>query len=258
MTQQSKTDAYTYEDVKRRAAELGYTLSQADDRLAQNNPAAGLSILQYQSDYNRATDVAARSLAHQMAQQIRQQYGGYLAGADGTGYSLDVLGPQDYAWDPQQSSAYAQYRAAALREGRRAVSDAISEASKRTGGLPSSDAVQAGAQTGQAYAAKIADAVQTFRKQDRQEYLDALSWYQNLAQQQQQAELQQQYRRAQLALQMGDTETLQRMGFDTTQMQAQTAQTEQQAKQNAQYNRARLALQMGDYATLRALGYFPS
>ena len=80
MTQQSKTDAYTYEDVKRRAAELGYTLSQADDRLAQNNPAAGLSILQYQSDYNRATDVAARSLAHQMAQQIRQQYGGYLAG----------------------------------------------------------------------------------------------------------------------------------------------------------------------------------
>ena len=50
MTQQSKTDAYTYEDVKRRAAELGYTLSQADDRLAQNNPAAGLSILQYQRD----------------------------------------------------------------------------------------------------------------------------------------------------------------------------------------------------------------
>ena len=82
---QKGVGSYSYEDVRRRAQELGYALSDADDRLARQNPSAGMTILQYQKDYNDARSDAGRALAHQLAQNIRQQYGGYTAGADGSG-----------------------------------------------------------------------------------------------------------------------------------------------------------------------------
>ena len=45
---QKGVGTYSYENVRRRAQELGYALSDADDRLARQNPSAGMTILQYQ------------------------------------------------------------------------------------------------------------------------------------------------------------------------------------------------------------------
>ena len=212
--------SYSYEDVRRRAQELGYVLEDADDRLARQNPAAGMTILQYQKDYNDARSDAGRALAHQLAQNIRQQYGGYAAGADGSGYALDEKSPGDYLWNPEENAAYRQYRAAAQREGARASDDAMTQASKRTGGIPSSYAVTAAAQAGQAYASKIADAEESFRQQDRGEYIDNLKWHQAKADESAQAQQTERYRRAQLALQMKDYRTLEQLGFDTAVLRA--------------------------------------
>lgn len=217
---QKGVGSYSYEDVRRRAQELGYALSDADDRLARQNPSAGMTILQYQKDYNDARSDAGRALAHQLAQNIRQQYGGYTAGADGSGYALDDKAPSDYVWNPEENAGYRQYRAAAQQQGQRASDDAMTQAAKRTGGIPSSYAVTAATQAGQAYASKIADAEESFRRQDRQEYLDNLKWHQANAENTAAAQQTERYRRAQLALQMKDYETLERLGFDTAVLRA--------------------------------------
>ena len=96
----------------------------------------------------------------------------------------------------------------------------MTQAAKRTGGIPSSYAVTAATQAGQAYASKIADAEESFRRQDRQEYLDNLKWHQANAGNTAAAQQTERYRRAQLALQMKDYETLERLGFDTAVLRA--------------------------------------
>ena len=55
---------YTYDDFTKALNELGYQLSDADLALAQSNPDAGMSLLQYKQDYANATTAEAKALAH--------------------------------------------------------------------------------------------------------------------------------------------------------------------------------------------------
>jgi hypothetical protein len=57
---------YTYEDFEKAlaASGLGGQFSEADLRLARQNPDAGMSILTYKQDYNNATTDEARALAN--------------------------------------------------------------------------------------------------------------------------------------------------------------------------------------------------
>ena len=64
---------YTYDDYKKKKAEYGFDtggVSDADDRLAQQNPDAGMSLLTYKNDFNTATSDSARAFAHANAEAV--------------------------------------------------------------------------------------------------------------------------------------------------------------------------------------------
>ncbi|MCD8377087.1 MAG: hypothetical protein LUD69_09110 [Oscillospiraceae bacterium] len=100
--------AYTYDDFTKKLDELGYQLSDADLALAQSNPDAGMSILQYKQDYVNATTDEARALAHAGAEAIRSSYGNYSGGGDGSEYYLEALNPSSFSYEdaPEYTSRY--------------------------------------------------------------------------------------------------------------------------------------------------------
>lgn len=89
---------YTYEDFTKAATAAGLmgNFSEADLRLAQSNPDAGMSILQYKQDYRNATTDEARALANLGAEGVRSSYGNYTGGNDGGGFYLDPLSPGSF------------------------------------------------------------------------------------------------------------------------------------------------------------------
>lgn len=105
------TTTYTYDDFMKKATDSGLwnSMSDADKALAEKNPNAGMSILQYRLDYSKATTDEAKALAHEGAERIRKQYGGYSGGANGNGYYLEDASPSRYASEaaPTYESAYA-------------------------------------------------------------------------------------------------------------------------------------------------------
>lgn len=99
---------YTYDDVKRKLAENNLYMSDADLRLAERNPDAGMSLINYKNDYNKATTDEMRALANKGAEQIRNEYGGYKGGTDGSQYYLTSPSPSsfDSGKAPSFSSGY--------------------------------------------------------------------------------------------------------------------------------------------------------
>jgi hypothetical protein len=98
---------YTYDDFQKamQSSGLGGQFSDADLKLAQQNPDAGMSILKYKQDYKNATTDEARALANLGAESIRSSYGGYTGGQRGENFYLDPLSPKDF-----QSSAAPTYK----------------------------------------------------------------------------------------------------------------------------------------------------
>lgn len=98
---------YTYDDFQKamQSSGLGGQFSDADLKLAQQNPDAGMSILKYKQDYHNATTDEARALANLGAEGIRSGYGGYTGGQRGANFYLDPLSPKDF-----QSSAAPTYK----------------------------------------------------------------------------------------------------------------------------------------------------
>lgn len=90
---------YTYDDVIKKAQAYGLwdSMSDADRKLTEQNPDAGMTILQSRYDYKNATTDDARALAHTVAERTRQQYGGYSGGTDGSQFYLTEKSPDDYA-----------------------------------------------------------------------------------------------------------------------------------------------------------------
>lgn len=98
---------YTYDDFQKamQSSGLGGQFSDADLKLAQQNPDAGMSILKYKQDYKNATTPEQRALANLGAEGIRSSYGGYTGGQRGANFYLDPLSPKDF-----QSSAAPTYK----------------------------------------------------------------------------------------------------------------------------------------------------
>lgn len=179
---------YTYDDFQRAAAAAGlaHSFSDADTRLAQSNPDAGMSLLKYKQDYTNAKTDEARALAHMGAENIRSSYGNYSGGGDGGSFYLNQPSPADYtapsaptyesrytgetkelldlllqnepfSYNAQSDPVWQQYKKTYNREGRRAVEDTMGAYAAQTGGIPSSYAVSAAAQAGSNYAAQLSD-----------------------------------------------------------------------------------------------------
>ena len=89
---------YQWADVEKFINDNGLFFSDADLRLAQNNPDAGMSIANYKIDYNNATTDDQRALANAGAEKIRKDYGGYTGGSDGSKFYLNEPSPQNYGY----------------------------------------------------------------------------------------------------------------------------------------------------------------
>lgn len=194
---------YTYEDFQRAAQEAGLLgqFSEADMRLAQQNPDAGMSILKYKTDYRNAPTDEARALANQGAESIRSSYGGYTGGGNGGSFRLDTLSPRnytaspapeyenrydgrindllnqivnrpDFSYDAEFDPLYSQYKKQYTREGQRATQDALGQAAAASGGLPSSYAVTAASQAGDYYASQLTDKIPELYQLAYQKYMN--------------------------------------------------------------------------------------
>lgn len=194
---------YTYEDFQRAAQEAGLLgqFSEADMRLAQQNPDAGMSILKYKTDYRNAPTDEARALANQGAESIRSSYGGYTGGGNGGSFRLDTLSPRnytaspapeyenrydgrindllnqivsrpDFSYDAEFDPLYSQYKKQYTREGQRATQDALGQAAAASGGLPSSYAATAASQAGDYYASQLTDKIPELYQLAYQKYMN--------------------------------------------------------------------------------------
>lgn len=89
---------YTYEDFEKALKNSGFEgqFSTADLALARRNPDAGMSLLNYKTDYRDATTDELRALANSGAESIRKQYGEYSGGTDGSGFYLTEPSPGSF------------------------------------------------------------------------------------------------------------------------------------------------------------------
>jgi murein L,D-transpeptidase YcbB/YkuD len=185
---------YTYKDfvTKATAAGLLSTFSDADLRLAESNPDAGISLLSYKQDYKNATTDEARALANAGAERIRSVYGGYTAGSSGSGYYLtdsgsvdnDYVNPyadkqeqlmqtlaESFSYDSDADPVWQSYRQSYLREGQRAYEDSLGTAAANTGGVASTAAITAATQAQNYYNAQATEKKAALYQQAYENYL---------------------------------------------------------------------------------------
>lgn len=192
---------FTYKQFEDEAKKAGMLeqFSAADLALAQRNPDAGMSILQYKRDYAGATTDEARELANQHAEKVRSTYG-YAGGDDGSRFSLipttqssavpaytsrydakadelmqTILSRPEFSYNADTDPTYQAYKKQYAREGERATKDTLGAAAAATGGVPSSYAVTAAAQAGNYYAAQAADKVAELEDMAYNRYLNEQS-----------------------------------------------------------------------------------
>jgi murein L,D-transpeptidase YcbB/YkuD len=185
---------YTYKDFLTKATASGLlsTFSDADLRLAESNPDAGISLLSYKQDYKNATTDEARALANAGAERIRSVYGGYTAGSSGSGYYLtdsgsvdnDYVNPyadkqeqlmqtlaESFSYDSDADPVWQSYRQSYLREGQRAYEDSLGTAAANTGGVASTAAITAATQAQNYYNAQATDKKAALYQQAYENYL---------------------------------------------------------------------------------------
>lgn len=199
---------YTLDDVKKKLSDSGLTFSDADMKLAETNPDAGMSIANYMLDYRNATTDDQRAWAHSKAENTRSTYGNYSGGEDGSKFYLDtptpasynnesfenpyadqqqsaldaILNRQGFSYDPTTDTAYQAARKQYIREGKRATEDTLGQYAAMTGGMPSTAAVNAAAQAGQYYNTQLSDQLANYRDSAYQRYIDDVGLnYDNLS-----------------------------------------------------------------------------
>ena len=182
MSQQAPRDReektmYTFNDYLKKKQEYGFAdgeISDADDRLAQANPDAGMSLLGYKNDWKTATNDSARAWAHAGAEDIRKNWGGYSGGESGGSFALTGMPEYDdpyetaiqqqikrmnreFKYDPATDPSTKYYTDMYRREGQRAMQDTLGAIAGTTGGIPSSYATAAAAQQRNYYAQQLTD-----------------------------------------------------------------------------------------------------
>lgn len=267
---------YTYEDFEKalRASGLADQFSEDDLTLARTDPSAGMSILNYKTDWNNATTDELRALANAGANEVRANYyknNSQNAGASTPGsFSYDaavpkykntygaelddltkeIMNQKEFSYNHATDPLYSSYKKTYTREGQRATEDVLGDAAAMTGGIPSSYAVSAAAQAGNQYAAALADKVPELYDMAYQKYLN---------------EYKQKLDRYEMLKAKDDTEYARYLeevakyqtdkNFDYAkwldELEAKNAEEE------AMYNRAYDAAAVGDFSQLEALGIKP-
>ncbi len=242
---------YTYNDFVSAASGAGLMdkFSPEDIETTRKNPEYGLSMLGFMRDAQNATTAEQRTLAEAAADQLRKTYQTVAGTGSMPQFTYDkesqykqlldkVSKPEAFSYDVQQDDAYKAARAAYLREGDRASTNALVRASAATGGVPSSYAVSAATQAGDYYAGQAADLIPTMEQNAYQRYLSGLD-----------------ADRAALSVVEGDRATAYSRFLDQLSLQRQQEQdalTRQQLEQEQaqqKYNNALAMYQLLGYAT---------
>ena len=190
----------TYDDYEKRLKELGLNPSDADRQLARQNPDAGISLLNYQHDWQNAKTDDERAFAHRGAENIRSTYGNYTGGSDGSKFYVDTPTPMSYykedfqnpyqsqydqalnavmnqkgwSYNPENDQAYQAAKKQYLREADRATQNTMGQSAAMTGGIPSTAAVNAASQAGDYYRTQLSDQLGSYMDRSYQRYVDAI------------------------------------------------------------------------------------
>ena len=128
-------------------------------------------ILKAKNNYMNAATDEDRSYWNTYANDIRKG-SGYYGGVTGAELNPILNMPEyekfsykDFAYDPDDDKSYQIYADKYKREGQSASERALADTSAATGGMPSSYAAAANAQTQQAYAKKTADMIPVLEQQ---------------------------------------------------------------------------------------------
>lgn len=257
---------YTYEDFRKAATDSGLLeqFSDADLKLAELNPDAGMSILSYKQDYAAATTDEARALANYGANQIRSSYGEYTGGKDGSQFYSEPMTPGSFSYeeaptfnyDLESDEVWQNYKKQYTREGKRATEDVLGQAAAMTGGIPSTAAITAAGQAGDYYNAQMTDKVADLYEAAYNRHLGELQQYnadrsfaygQHLDEiNDQTLKRQEELENALLGGEYGDYSGLNDMGINT-----------EQAERDRELELAMIAAQYGDYSYLEKLGIQP-
>ena len=128
-------------------------------------------ILKAKNNYMNAATDEDRAYWNNYANNIRKE-DGYYGGATGAELNPILNMPdykpfsyKDFAYNPDKDKSYQIYADKYKREGQSASERALADTSAATGGMPSSYAAAANAQTQQAYAKKTADMIPLLEQQ---------------------------------------------------------------------------------------------
>ncbi len=280
---------YTYDDFKKALAASGLSgqFSDADLKLAERDPDAGMSILSYKQDYNNATTDEARALANAGANAIRSSFGEYTAGTDGSsfyktsdspgsfGYAApaptyknsyeadinsmigDIMNNKEFSYDPETDPLYSSYKKTYTREGKRATADTLGDVAAATGGIPSSYAVTAANQAGNYYASQLADKVPELYQMAYDKYLNDFNMrLDKLGVLQDREQFEYSRYLDELAQYENDRNFNYAQWLDELEARANDAAARENARQAA-LSEAYAAAEYGDFSQLKALGVNP-
>lgn len=195
---------YTAEDFQAAlAGRPGVYLSDADRKLAQANPDAGMSILSAKDRYGKAQTDEERSAANAAAELIRRREGNYSGGRDGSGFSLDytyspkadryqspytdltraasekILNREPFQYSPAEDPSYQAHSEKYRNAGRAAMENTLGNAAALTGGQVNSYALTAAQQANDAYNAKMSDIIPTLEQAAYDRYQGELNQSRN-------------------------------------------------------------------------------
>lgn len=181
---------FTYDDFLKEATKAGLldTFSTSDLKIAETDADAGMAILGYKQQYNKAATDEERQAAHDAAETVRGKYG-YTGGVEGSGFnpapsgttagrSTDELVTElenklyggRFSYDPNTDASYQAKKAELEAQRKLGVEDTLGAYSMNTGGRASTAAVSAAQQTSEQYSRLIADALAAAERRKYEQY----------------------------------------------------------------------------------------
>lgn len=194
---------YKLEDVEKVLQDNGLFMSDADQRLARENPDAGMSIANSKLGHKGAKTPEEQAMYNAAAEQVRAREGGYTGGADGSKFKLDytyapkpsveespytklmqsktddILDRDPFSYNAASDPSYQAYSEKYRNLGRNSMQNALGNAAAMTGGQLSSYALTAAQQANDAYNAQLSDAIPTLEQAAYQKYVSELNQNRN-------------------------------------------------------------------------------
>ena len=273
-----------YEKLLQDIQSSGQNWSDYDLQLAKNDPDAGRSIFTQKQNYANAQTDAQRAAANAAAEAIRAQYGSYIGGSDGSGYTKiasgyqsdktpnyapeyteytskyadqidslmnDLLNREAFSYSPAADPSFQALSERYRNLGNQSRKDVLGDAAAMTGGMPNSYAIAAAQQAQDSYNAQLTDSIPALQQLAYEMYLGDLE-----------------QDRADLSALMGLDDVAYGRHMDSYNAQLNKWQadygvdrdiiSDYRTEDNTQYerlmDRAALLAQIGDYSGYAALG----